>query len=105
MVGAIGLLLGLAVAVLLAFAVSPLPYVGRYVLLPLFLVLGYVFAIVGARRGRAILRLVGINPGRALRVAHGRRPRERDRSSSTPPRSSTAASPTSSPPASSTASS
>jgi len=44
--------------------VSPLPYVGRYVLLPLFLVLGYVFAIVGARRARAILRLVGINPAR-----------------------------------------
>jgi uncharacterized protein YacL len=63
-VGAVGLLLGLAVAVLLAFAVSPLPYVGRYVLLPLFLVLGYVFASVGARRARAILRLIGINPAR-----------------------------------------
>ena len=63
-VGGIGLLLGLAAAALLAFAVSPLPYVGRYVLLPLFLVLGYVFAIVGARRARAILRLVGINPAR-----------------------------------------
>jgi uncharacterized protein YacL len=63
-VGAAGLVLGLAVAVLLAFAVSPLPYVGRYVLLPLFLVLGYVFAIVGARRARPILRLIGINPAR-----------------------------------------
>ena len=57
-------MLGLAAAALLAFAVSPLPYVGRYVLLPLFLIFGYVFAIVGARRARAILRLVGINPAR-----------------------------------------
>ena len=72
-VGAAGLLLGLAVAVLLAFAVSPLPYVGRYVLLPLFLVLGYVFAVVGARRARAILRLVGINPSR-FESSPGERP-------------------------------
>jgi uncharacterized protein YacL len=63
-VGGAGLLLGLAVAVLLGFAISPLPYVGRYVLLPLFLVLGYVFAVVGARRARSILRLAGINPAR-----------------------------------------
>jgi uncharacterized protein YacL len=63
-VGGAGLILGLAAAALLGFAISPLPYVGRYVLLPLFLIFGYVFAIVGARRARAILRLVGINPAR-----------------------------------------
>lgn len=59
-VGGIGLLLGLAVATLAAFAVSSLPYVGRWLLVPLYLVLGYVFAVVAARQHRQILRLVGL---------------------------------------------
>jgi uncharacterized protein YacL len=65
-VGGIGLLLGLAVATLAAFAVSSLPYVGRWLLVPLYLVLGYVFAVVAARQHRQILRLVGsgAEPGR-----------------------------------------
>ena len=41
-VGGVGLVLGLGAAALATFAVRPLPYVGRYLLLPLALVLGYV---------------------------------------------------------------
>jgi uncharacterized protein YacL len=59
-VGGAGLLLGLAVAALATLAIGALPYVGDYLLLPLFLVLGYVFARVGARQHRQILRLVGL---------------------------------------------
>ena len=39
-VGGVGLVLGLGAAALATFAVRPLPYVGRYLLLPLALVLG-----------------------------------------------------------------
>lgn len=58
-VGGVGLVLGLGAAALATFAVRPLPYVGRYLLLPLALVLGYLFAVVGARSQRSILRLGG----------------------------------------------
>ena len=64
LVGGIGLLVGLATAALLGLAISSLPYVGHYVLLPLFLLFAYVFATIGARKARAVLRLVGINPDR-----------------------------------------
>jgi uncharacterized protein YacL len=63
-VGGVGLLFGLGVAALTTLAVSALPYVGNYLLLPLFLVLGYVFAVVAARNHRQILRLVGLSEGR-----------------------------------------
>jgi uncharacterized protein YacL len=59
-VGGVGLLLGLGVGALAALAIGALPYVGNYLLLPLFLVLGYVFARVAARQHRQILRLVGL---------------------------------------------
>ena len=59
-VGGVGLVLGLGAAALATFAVRPLPYVGRYLLLPLALVLGYLFAVVGARSQRSILRLGGL---------------------------------------------
>jgi uncharacterized protein YacL len=59
-VGGVGLVLGLGAAALATFAVRPLPYVGRYLLLPLALVLGYLFAVVGARSHRSILRLGGL---------------------------------------------
>jgi uncharacterized protein YacL len=59
-VGGVGLLLGLGVAALAALAIGRLPFVGPYLLLPLFLVLAYVFATVGARQHRSILRLVGL---------------------------------------------
>jgi uncharacterized protein YacL len=82
-VGGVGLVLGLGAAALATFAVRPLPYVGRYLLLPLALVLGYLFAVVGARSHGSILRLggLGADEGRAD-GREGRRPRlrgERDR--------------------------
>jgi uncharacterized protein YacL len=59
-VGGVGLLLGLGVGALATLAIGALPYVGNYLLLPIFLVLGYVFARVAARQHRQILRLVGL---------------------------------------------
>ena len=77
-VGGVGLVLGLGAAALATFAVRPLPYVGRYLLLPLALVLGYLFAVVGARSHGSILRLggLGAEEGRAEH-REGRRPRLR----------------------------
>ena len=75
-VGGVGLVLGLGAAALATFAVRPLPYVGRYLLLPLALVLGYLFAVVGARSHRQILRLVGLGADEGR--ADGRRPRRAD---------------------------
>ena len=82
-VGVVGLVLGLGAAALATFAVRPLPYVGRYLLLPLALVLGYLFAVVGARSHRSILRLGGLGSdedraeGREARES--RRPRRAER--------------------------
>jgi uncharacterized protein YacL len=85
-VGGVGLVLGLGAAALATFAVRPLPYVGRYLLLPLALVLGYLFAVVGARSHRSILRLGGLGndedraEGREAReVREARRPRRPER--------------------------
>ncbi|HEU0194476.1 MAG TPA: TRAM domain-containing protein, partial [Gaiellales bacterium] len=60
-VGAVGLLVGLLVAALLYFPVHSLPYIGDWVLLPLFLILGYGFAVIAAKKHRGILRLVGVH--------------------------------------------
>jgi uncharacterized protein YacL len=73
-VGGVGLVLGLGAAALATFAVRPLPYVGRYLLLPLALVLGYLFAVVGARSHGSILRLGGLG---ADEPRESRRPRAR----------------------------
>jgi uncharacterized protein YacL len=85
-VGGVGLVLGLGAAALATFAVRPLPYVGRYLLLPLALVLGYLFAVVGARSHGSILRLGGLGTDEGRPDGReGRRPRlrgERER----PPR-------------------
>jgi uncharacterized protein YacL len=85
-VGGVGLVLGLGAAALATFAVRPLPYVGRYLLLPLALVLGYLFAVVGARSHGSILRLGGLGTDEARAEGReSRRPRlrsERER----PPR-------------------
>jgi uncharacterized protein YacL len=59
--GAIGLLVGLLVSALLYFPVRTLPYIGTWVLLPLFMILGYTFAAVAAKKHRGILRLVGVH--------------------------------------------
>ena len=60
-VAAIGLLVGLLVSALLWFPVHTLPYIGRWVILPLFLVVGYLFAFTAAKKYRGILRLVGVH--------------------------------------------
>ena len=75
-------MLGLGAAALATFAVRPLPYVGRYLLLPLALVLGYLFAVVGARSQRSILRLGGLGTDESRpegRAAEARRRGERER--------------------------
>jgi uncharacterized protein YacL len=76
-VGGAGLLLGLGVGALATFAVGALPYVGNYLLLPLFVVLGYVFARVAARQHRQILRLVGLG-GDVGETRLGGTPRRRE---------------------------
>jgi uncharacterized protein YacL len=60
-VGAIGLLIGLLVSVLLYLPVHALPYIGNWVLLPMVLVLSYLFAFTAAKKHRGILRLVGVH--------------------------------------------
>jgi uncharacterized protein YacL len=78
-VGGVGLFLGLAVATLAAFAVSALPYVGRWLLVPLYLVLGYVFAVVAARQHRQILRVVGLGGDQVREPAVTSTPASRER--------------------------
>ena len=60
-VAAIGLLVGLLVSALLWFPVHTLPYIGKWVILPLFLVVGYLFAFTAANKHRGVLRLVGVH--------------------------------------------
>jgi uncharacterized protein YacL len=60
-VAAIGLLVGLLVSALLWFPVHTLPYIGQWVILPLFLMVGYLFAFTAAKKHRGILRLVGVH--------------------------------------------
>ena len=56
-----GLVVGLIAAILAGFAVLQLPFgIGRYLLLPVVLIIAYAFARVAARRHRDIFRLVGI---------------------------------------------
>jgi uncharacterized protein YacL len=59
-VGALGLVIGLVAAVLAGFAVVRLPIVGPYLLLPVVLLVAYIFSRVAARKHVDILRLVGI---------------------------------------------
>jgi uncharacterized protein YacL len=60
-VGAVGLLVGLLVSALLYIPLHILPYIGVWVMLPMFLVIGYLFAFTAARKYRGILRLVGVH--------------------------------------------
>jgi uncharacterized protein YacL len=73
MVGALGLVVGLVAAALAGVAVAQLPIIGPYLLLPVVLVVAYVFSRVAARKHLDILRLVGIrsravSPGGATRL-------------------------------------
>ena len=67
-VGALGLVLGLVAAVLAGFAVVRLPVVGPYLLLPVLLLVAYVFTRIAARKHADILRLVGIRSRSAATV-------------------------------------
>jgi uncharacterized protein YacL len=70
MVGALGLVVGLVAAALAGVAVAQLPIIGPYLLLPVVLVVAYVFSRVAARKHVDILRLVGIRSrGAGDRVA------------------------------------
>jgi uncharacterized protein YacL len=59
-VGALGLGVGLVAAALAGVAVAQLPIIGPYLLLPVVLVVAYVFSRIAARKHVDILRLVGI---------------------------------------------
>ncbi|MGD9697408.1 MAG: PIN/TRAM domain-containing protein [Thermoleophilia bacterium] len=59
-VGALGLVVGLVAAALAGVAVAQLPIIGNYLLLPVVLIVAYLFMRVAARRHIDILRLVGI---------------------------------------------
>jgi uncharacterized protein YacL len=59
-VGALGLIVGLAVSALLSLPVSQLEPIGPYLLLPLTLIISYVSAELAAAKHRDILRLFGI---------------------------------------------
>jgi uncharacterized protein YacL len=61
-VGALGLVLGLVAAALAGIAVAQLPIVGPYLLLPVVLLVAYVFTRIAARKHVDILRLVGVRP-------------------------------------------
>ena len=58
-VGTVGLVVGLGIAALSSLAVIHLP-AGPYLLVPLFVILGYAFAYLAARKDVEILRLVGL---------------------------------------------
>jgi uncharacterized protein YacL len=60
-VGAVGLLIGLLVSALLYIPLHILPYIGVWVMLPMFLLLGYLFAFTAAKKHRGTLRLVGVH--------------------------------------------
>ncbi len=59
-VGTIGLVVGLLAAALAGIAVARLPVVGPYLLLPVVLLVAYIFTRIAARKHADILRLVGI---------------------------------------------
>ncbi len=59
-VAAGGVVLGLAVAALVSLAIVRIPYVGAYLLVPLFLISGYFTAYLAAKKHVEILRLIGV---------------------------------------------
>jgi uncharacterized protein YacL len=58
-VGALGLVVGLVAAALAGVAVAQLPIIGPYLLVPIVLVVAYLFSRVAARKHLDILGLVG----------------------------------------------
>ena len=72
-VGTIGLVVGLSIAALFSLALYRIPYAGPWVVLLFFVVLGYTFAHLAARKDVEILRLVGIDAGQGPSSAAARR--------------------------------
>jgi uncharacterized protein YacL len=62
LVGSLGLVVGLGVAALFSLALNRVPYIGDYLLVPLFIVCGYLAAYLAARKHLEILHLVGVQP-------------------------------------------
>ncbi|MGO8683753.1 MAG: PIN/TRAM domain-containing protein [Thermoleophilia bacterium] len=62
LVGSLGLVVGLGVAALFSLALNRVPYIGDYLLVPLFIVCGYLAAYLAARKHLEILHLVGVRP-------------------------------------------
>jgi uncharacterized protein YacL len=59
-VSAGGVVLGLAIATLVSFALVRIPYVGPYLLVPVYLLSGYFMAYLAAKKHVEILRLLGV---------------------------------------------
>jgi uncharacterized protein YacL len=59
-IGTLGLVVGLGIAALFSLALYRIPYAGVWVVVLFFVVLGYTFAYLAARKSVEILRLVGI---------------------------------------------
>lgn len=64
LVGAFGLVVGLGVAFLLSLPIEQLEFIGTYMMLPITLIIAYVFAEMAAVKHEEILRLVGVRVGR-----------------------------------------
>lgn len=64
-VGALGLVVGLVAAVLGGWAVLQLPIIGPYLVVPVVLLVAYLFSRIAARRHVDILRLLGMRSRRA----------------------------------------
>ena len=63
-VGALGLVVGLVAAALAGVAILQLPIIGPYLLLPVVLLVAFLFSRIAARRHVDILRLVGVRSRR-----------------------------------------
>ncbi len=68
-VGAAGLVVGLVAAALAGIAVARLPVLGPYLLLPVVLLVAYVFTRIAARKHVDILRMVGIRSRNSATVS------------------------------------
>lgn len=62
LVGSLGLVVGLGIAALFSLALNRVPYIGDYLLVPLFILCGYLVAYLAARKHLEILHLVGVRP-------------------------------------------
>lgn len=59
-VGAIGLMVGLIISFLLSLPILRLEFIGTYLLLPITLIVSYIFAEIAAVKHVELLRLVGV---------------------------------------------